>query len=102
MTDRIAALERLLQSRPDDARLRFGLALEYEKVGRTDDAVRAMEEYLGRSEDEGNGWGRLGAMLATLGRVEEARGAYGRGIAQAEKHGHPSLAEELRSTLDEL
>jgi uncharacterized protein (TIGR01777 family) len=28
------ALERMLQARPDDPRLRFGLALEYEKAGR--------------------------------------------------------------------
>jgi tetratricopeptide (TPR) repeat protein len=103
MTDaRIAALERLLVSRPDDARLRFGLALEYEKAGRAEDAVRALEGYLERAEDEGNAWGRLGSLLRSLGRDEEARAAYRRGIEQANKHGHPSMAAELETTLEEI
>ena len=101
-TDRIAALERMLATRPEDARLRFGLALEYEKAGRAEDAVRALEGYLERAEDQGNAWGRLGALLHRLGRDEESRAAYQRGIAQARKHGHPSMASELEAALEEI
>jgi Flp pilus assembly protein TadD len=99
---RIEALERLLLSRPDDTRLRFGLALEYEKAGRAEDAVRALEGYLERAEDEGNAWGRLGALLIGLGRDEDARAAYRRGIEQANKHGHPSMAAELAAAIEEI
>ena len=99
---RIDALERMLRSRPDDARLRFGLALEYEKAGRSEDAVQALTDYLARAEDEGNAWGRLGALLRSLGRDDQARAAYRRGIEQANKHGHPSMAADLEATLDEL
>ena len=102
MTDRIAALERMLQTRPDDARLRFGLALEYEKAGRVDEAVAALQQYLAQSEDQGNAWGRLAALLAKLGRIEEARDAYRQGIAQADKHGHPSMANDLQAALEEM
>jgi E3 SUMO-protein ligase RanBP2 len=98
-SDRIAALERLLQARPEDARLRFGLAVEYEKAGRVDDAVRELRAYLDRTEDQGNAWGRLGALLRRLGRDEEARAAYRRGVEQALRHGHPSMAAELESAL---
>jgi Flp pilus assembly protein TadD len=101
-TDRIAALERMLSARPDDPRLRFGLALEYEKAGRTEEAVSALQAYLERAEDEGNAWGRLGALLARQGRAEEARTAYRRGIEQANKHGHPSMAAELEAALEEM
>ncbi|MSR35665.1 MAG: tetratricopeptide repeat protein [Gemmatimonadetes bacterium] len=101
-TDRIAVLERMLLARPDDARLRFGLALEYEKAGRTDDAVSALQAYLASSEDEGNAWGRLGALLLRLGRADDARSAYRRGIEQAIKHGHPSMAAELEGALEEI
>jgi Flp pilus assembly protein TadD len=100
--DRIAALERMLATRPDDTRLRFGLALEYEKAGRDQDAVRALEEYLAAAEDQGNAWGRLGALLHRLGRDEEARRAYRRGVEQANKHGHPSMASELAAALAEI
>lgn len=102
MTDRIAALQKMLAARPDDARARFGLAVEYEKAGRIDDAVRELSAYLERQEDEGNAWGRLGGLLARLGRADEARSALLRGVDQARKHGHPSMAAELEASLEEL
>jgi predicted Zn-dependent protease len=99
MSDRIAALERMLASRPGDPRMRFGLALEYEKAGRVEDAVVELRRYLEATEDEGNAWGRLGDALRRLGRHDEAREAVETGIRQALKHGHPTMAEEFRETL---
>lgn len=101
MTDRTEALARMLERRPDDARLRFGLALEYLKQERFDEAVEHLHAYLAVADDEGNAWGRLGDALRRLGRDDEAREAYERGIAAAEAHGHPSMAEEFRGVLDE-
>ena len=98
--DRVAALERMLERRPDDTRLRFGLALEYMNAGRTDDGIRELRAYLAASDDEGNAWGRLGAALRTSGRDEEARDAYRRGIEAATRHGHPTMAEEFEEELE--
>jgi E3 SUMO-protein ligase RanBP2 len=92
----------MLGNRPDDSRLRFGVALEYLKAGRTEDGVRELRRYLGEADDEGNGWGRLGSALIELGRVEEAVEAYRTGIAAAERHGHPTMAEEFRETLEDM
>ncbi len=100
--DRIAALEGMVASRPADARLRFGLAVEYEKAGRTDDAVGELRAYLEQSDDQGNAWGRLGALLTLLERGDEAREAYRRGIEQARKHGHPTMAAEFTAALEEI
>jgi E3 SUMO-protein ligase RanBP2 len=97
---RIAALHKMLERTPDDPRLRFGLALEYEKLGRWEDAVAQLERYLALTDDEGNAWGRLGHALRQLGREEEARGAYRRGIEAASRHGHPSMAAEFEDTLE--
>lgn len=101
MTDRTEALARMLERRPDDHRLRFGLALEYLKQERLDDAAGELSAYLAAADDEGNAWGRLGDTLRRLGRDAEARAAYERGIEQAEGHGHPSMADEFRQILDE-
>ena len=90
-----------LGARPGDARLRFGLALEYDMAGRTQDAVRELRAYLDQSEDEGNAWGRLGSLLSRLGREDEAREAYRRGVEQAKKHDHPTMAAELEAALEE-
>jgi Flp pilus assembly protein TadD len=100
MTDRIAALQRMLKSRPDDPRMRFGLALEYEKAGRLEEAAEELRRYLEATEDEGNAWGRLGDALRRLGREDEAREAVETGIQQALKHGHPTMAEEFRELLE--
>ena len=86
---------------PDDPRPRFGLAAEYEKAGRWEDAVTELREYLDRTDDEGNAWGRLGHALRELGREEEARAAYRRGIEAAGRHGHPTMAAEFEEVLED-
>jgi Flp pilus assembly protein TadD len=99
LNDRARALERMLESRPDDPRLLFGLALEQLKAKQLVEAVHTLQRYLARTEDEGNAWGRLGDALRELGREDEARDAFQSGIQAAERHGHPSMAEELREKL---
>jgi len=99
---RVDALRSMLAARPDDARLRFGLALEYLKEGALEAGVAELRAYLAGTEDQGNAWGRLGAALAELGRTGEAAEAYRTGIAAAERHGHPTMAEEFRLALEEL
>lgn len=96
---RIDNLRRMLEKHPDDARLRFGLALEYEKLGQWDDVAEQLERYLQLTEDEGNAWGRLGAALRHLDRDEEARAAYRQGIDAAARHNHPTMAAEFEEIL---
>jgi len=90
----------MVGNRPDDPRLRFGLALEYLNAGRTEEGVRALRAYLEMADDEGNAWGRLGAALRDLGHDDEAREALRRGVEAARRHGHPTMAEELSATLE--
>ena len=101
MNARIEALKKMLSSRPDDARLRFGLALEYEKEGAMEEAVTEPRAYLDATDDEGNAWGRLGSGLRELGKDAEALEAYERGIEAAERHGHPTMADEFRMVLED-
>jgi Flp pilus assembly protein TadD len=99
MASRTDALERMLESRPGDPRLLFGLALEYLKEDRLEDAVETLRKYLAVADDEGNAWGRLGHALRLLGREGEAADAFRRGVEAAERHGHPSMADELREAI---
>ena len=101
-TDRVTALETMLERNPEDSRLRFGLALEYLRAGRRQDGVRELRAYLATSDDEGNAWGRLAAVLQEMGEHEQAEDAYRRGIHAAHQHGHPTMAEEFERTLEEL
>lgn len=92
----------MLERRPDDPRLRFGLAVELLNNGELEPAVGELRRYLDASDDEGNAWGRLAQALEELDRRDEAREAWARGIDAARRHGHPTMAEEFEESLDAL
>jgi Flp pilus assembly protein TadD len=100
-SDRIAALEKLLDRSPDDPRLLFGLALEHEKRGEWQQVANRLRRYLELADDEGNAWGRLGNALRQLGHDQDARDAYRRGVEVANRHGHPTMAMEFEEVLAE-
>ncbi len=97
---RVEALRRMLDRNPRDPRPHFGLALEYERAERWQDAVDALRAYLDLTDDEGNAWGRLGRALRRLGAEDEARDALRKGVEAAHRHGHPSMAAELEAEID--
>jgi Tfp pilus assembly protein PilF len=92
----------MLENRPSDGRIRFALAVEYLNAGRTEHGIRELSAYLAASDDEGNAWGRLASALLDLGRTDEAKDAYRKGIEAATRHGHPTMVEEFEAELDGL
>ncbi|MEX2528784.1 MAG: hypothetical protein WEA09_14230 [Gemmatimonadota bacterium] len=97
---RIETLRKLLAGRPDDPRIQYGLAVELLKQGSHVEGVALLSQYLEAGVDEGAGWGQLGEALWEMERPEEARQACLRGIEVAERHSHPTLAEDLREILE--
>jgi Flp pilus assembly protein TadD len=100
--NRIDALRKMVEARPRDARARFGLALELERLGRWDEVVQELTAYLEVADDEGNAYGRLARALRQLERDDDARAAYRSGIAAAERHGHPTMAMEFEEELEAM
>jgi len=96
---RIEYFERMLADDPNNPTGLLALANEYKKAGREEDEAAVLTKYTSAHEDEGNAYQRLGDVLARLGREDEAREAYGKGIGQAEKFGHSGMAEDLRTAL---
>ncbi len=102
MEDRIDYFERMLAENPDNPTGLLALANEYGKSGRDEDEAAVLQRYVATHEDEGNAYARLGEVLARLGRKDEARAAYERGIGQSEKFGHSGMADDLRLALLQL
>ena len=97
---RIDTFKQMLESDPENTLVRFGLANEYLKAERYEEAISALKDYLQRADDEGAAFGMLARAYERTGRRELAREAYQRGIEAASLHGHPSMAEDYRMTLE--
>ena len=97
---KIETLRYLVEKNPNNPLNRFGLANEYVKNKMYLEAVDEIKTYLSLKDDEGAAYRTLGEALLKLGRKEEAKEAYLKGIEAANKHGHPGMAEEFEETLD--
>ena len=97
---RIEVFEQMLADDPENTMVMFGLAKEYEKQGRHADVVAMLNDYLRRADDEGNAYGMLARAYEKLGNRTAAKATYQRGVEVATAHGHPSMAEDYRMTLE--
>ena len=100
MSERIEVFRQMLADDPDNTMVMFGLAKEYEKLGRHADVIQLLEEYLAKADDEGNAYGVLANAYLLSGDKEKAVETYNKGIEVSMAHGHPSMANEYRMTLD--
>ena len=99
-SSRIESLKALIQKNPNNPLGRYGLANEYFKMEMYEEAIEELNAYLNLKDDEGAAYRMLGETLLKLGRKDEAKEAYRRGIEAAERHGHPGMAEEFEETLE--
>jgi predicted Zn-dependent protease len=99
---RIQIFEQMLSNDPGNTNVLFGLAKEYEKIGADEKLIEVLNRYLAAYDDEGNAFGMLASAYERTDQRDKAREAYERGIETAQRHGHPSMAEAYRMTLDEL
>ena len=98
-TSRIDVFKQILETDPANSAVLFGLAKEYEKADATAEMIETLNRYLAAADDQGNAYGMLARAYEKSGQREQARAAYERGIAAANSHGHPGMAEEYRSVL---
>ena len=99
---RIEVFRKMLESDPNNTAVRFGLATELIKAEQFADAVTELQIYLSKADDQGNAYGKLAQALERIGKTEEARAAYEQGIAVANRHGHPGMAQEFQMALEEM
>jgi tetratricopeptide (TPR) repeat protein len=92
----------MLADDPNDPFLRYGLGMEYVSEGALEDAVRCFRELTDVAPDYVPGYQQAGQVLVRLGRPDEARELFQRGIATAKKVGNIHAGEEMQGFLDGL
>ena len=101
-TSRLEAFRAMVARNPANPLARFGLANEAFKERLFEEARDNYEAYLAASDDEGNAYGKLAEVLHALGRTDDARAAYRRGIEAARRFGHVGMVNDLETRLEEL
>lgn len=101
-TNRLQILQSMLAQNPQDSFARYGLAMEYAKAG---DLERALAEYtalIALNPSYCAAYYHGGQALEKLGRLEQARDMYEKGIAAASAGGDEHTRSELQAALDML
>jgi Flp pilus assembly protein TadD len=99
---RLEQIQEMLQTDPDDPELRYFLAMEHVSAGRHEEAGRQFVDLLRIRDDSIPSYLQAGQLLTRLGREEEARAMFQRGIAMAEAKGDTHAAGEMAGFLDGL
>jgi Flp pilus assembly protein TadD len=92
-------LQEMLADEPNDAFLRYGLAMEYMSEGNDEEAVRHFRELFTVTPDYVPAYHQGAQALLRLGKAEDARVVLRTGIAFALKQGNPHTAEEMQELL---
>lgn len=95
-------IEEMLADEPDDAELRYMLAMEYVSEGDDAGAARCFEDLLARTSTYPPAFHQLGRTLHRLGRIAEARDVLQRGIPAALAKGDQHAAGEMQELLETL
>jgi tetratricopeptide (TPR) repeat protein len=96
---RIDVLKQLVEQNPHSTFARYGLAMEYSNAGELERAVEEFAGVLGADPGYSAAYFHGGQALEKLGRLEEARDWYRRGVAHT---GDPHARAELQAALDIL
>ena len=98
----IEQLKKLIEKDPTNPLGRYGLANELFKSERYEEAIVEIEEYLNIKDDEGAVYRMLAECYMRLGDTDRAKESYAKGIEAANRHGHPSMAEEFEESIEFL
>lgn len=100
--DRIAALRSMLAADPSNAFARYGLAQEHVKAGEDERALAEFRAVLEANPDYQAAYYHAGKALERLGRKEDARAMYERGVETSRRSGDLHARSELEAALEEL
>jgi len=100
--NRLEILQNMVSQNPKDSFSRYGLAMEYAKSGALDKAIEEYEALLGFNPDYAAAYYHGGQALEKLGRLDDARSMYRRGLEATRRIGDSHTNGEIQAALDIL
>jgi tetratricopeptide (TPR) repeat protein len=100
--DRFEILKQFIETNPSDCFARYGVAQEYIKRGEHEKAIEQFTRIFEINPDYQAAYYHGGKTYQKLGRTEEARATYRKGIEVASRSGDLHAQSELQAALDEL
>lgn len=100
--DRLEVLMSMVAQNPKDSFARYGLAMEYANKGSLERAVEEYEALLSFNPDYAAAYYHGGQALEKLGRLDDARSVYSRGLEATRRTGDAHTHSELQAALDIL
>lgn len=101
-SNRLETLKSMVAQDPSSTFARYGLAMEYVNLGRLDEAVEEFRSLLGSNPDYAAGYYHGGRTLERMGKIDEARAMYEKGIEVTARTGDGHTRSELQAALDML
>jgi uncharacterized protein HemY len=102
MTDRIRAIEGMLEKTPDDVFLQYSLGMEYASGRRYKDAVQAFKRCIDLDEEYLPAYVEAGKSLRSGGELDAAREMFARGMELATRKGESHVRDFIRQQLEAL
>lgn len=101
-TERQAALKAMLEQNPNHSFARYGLAMEFFNTGEFQNAIDQFTELIKLDPNYAAAYFHGGRTFEELGRTDEARSMYEKGIAVTRRTGDAHTQSELQAALDLL
>ena len=101
-TNRMEVLKSMVEQNPRDSFARYGLAMEYAKQGDWEEAIAEYRALLEHNPDYAAAYYHGGQACEKLGRIEDARAMYERGIEVTSRTGDQHTRSELEAALEML
>jgi Tfp pilus assembly protein PilF len=101
-SNRFEILQSMVEQNPADAFSRFGLAMEYVNSGDLENAVDQFVKVLDHNPTYAAAYYHGGQTLQKLGRIDEAKGLYRKGIEVTSASGDEHTCNELQAALETL
>jgi tetratricopeptide (TPR) repeat protein len=101
-TNRLALLQQMLRQEPNNTFARYGLAMEYANSGALEQAVAEFETLIRQDGDYAAAYFHAGQALEKLGRVDQARSIYEKGVEVTTRKGDVHTRAEIQAALDVL